>query len=121
MCGFPVVRPSERHSDGLCLLFGRGVLPCLDLVELRPVAADAEERYAVVGAGGGEFARLPVQADAVARQVGFASLCAGDDVADAFRTQADSAAVGMGFRGEIEHQIVVLRLDTDDARRRGAA
>ena len=121
MAGVPVVRPSERFSDGLCLWCGRGVLPRVDLVELCAAAPDVEKRFAAVGAGGSEFSRLPVQSDAVTRQVGLASLFAGDDVADAFRAQADAAAVGIGFRGEVEHQSAVLCLDADDVGYGGAA
>ncbi|EKY06423.1 hypothetical protein HMPREF9120_01461 [Neisseria sp. oral taxon 020 str. F0370] len=91
------------------------------MVELCAAAPDVEERFAAVGAGGGEFSCLPVQSDAVARQVGLASLFAGNDVADTFRAQADAAAVGIGFRGKVGHQIAVLRLDADDVGYGGAA
>lgn len=89
-------------------------MPCGDLVKLRLAALDTEQRFAVGGMAGDKLPCLPIQAHALARQIGFATLVARDDVNDALCADVDAAAVGTVCRGEIEREPAVLRLDAND-------
>ena len=91
------------------------------MLKLRPAASNTEKRFAATRTGGRKLPRLPVQADASTRQIGLASPFADDSVGDALCADAYAAAVGIAFRGKIEHKPVVLSLNPGDMGHRRAA